>query len=353
MISPSFWRGRRVFVTGHTGFMGGWLVLVLHRLGAEVHGYALDPPTTPNLFEAAAVVAALKTDLRSDVRDLDRLLAAIDDVAPDTVLHLAAQPLVLESYRTPAATYATNVLGTVHLLEGVRRADCVEAAVIITSDKCYRNDGGGRAFSEDDPLGGADPYSSSKACAELVTAAYRESFFRQETGAAIATARAGNIIGGGDWGANRLVPDCVRAFGANTPVVLRHPGAIRPWQHVLDAVVGYLILVEKMCGVDGGRYATAWNFGPEAKGAVAVEAVATHLMDILGGKVVTAEDPDAPHEAAVLHLDNTRALKDLGWAQRWPIHQALDETARWYAAWAADQDMAAFTRAQIDRYIGA
>ena len=353
VINAAFWRGRRVFVTGHTGFMGGWLVLTLRGLGAEVHGYALDPPTTPNLFGTAGVGGALKTDVRGDVRDLDRLSTALQDAKPDTVLHLAAQPLVLESYRTPVETYTVNVLGTVHLLEAMRRAACVAAAVIVTSDKCYKNDGSGHAFREDDPLGGADPYSNSKACAELVTAAYRDSFFAPAAGSAIATARAGNIIGGGDWGANRLIPDCVRAFGANTPVVLRHPRAIRPWQHVLDAVLGYLLLIEKMCGADGGRYAAGWNFGPDAKDTVPVEDVATHLMNALGGKVVVEEHGDALHEAAVLQLDNSRALKDLGWVQKWPIRQALDETAAWYAAWTAGGDMTAFTRAQIDRYVAA
>lgn len=354
VTSPAFWRGRRVFVTGHTGFMGGWLVLALHRLGAEVHGYALEPPTTPSLFDLAGVGDVLASDTRGDIRDPARLTAALQNAKPDSVAHLAAQPLVLESYRAPVDTYAVNVLGTVHVLEAIRRTPSVAAVVVVTSDKCYANDGTGRVFSEGDPLGGADPYSSSKACAELVTAAYRASFIGAVPGKVprlVATARAGNIIGGGDWGADRLVPDCVRAAAADTPVTLRHPRAIRPWQYVLDAVVGYLQLIEKMCGEGGARYATAWNFGPGAMDAVPVAALASHLMGILGGKVIMEECSDALPEAPILRLDTARAFNDLGWAPRWPIRRAADETAAWYGAWMAGGDMAAFTRAQIDQYM--
>lgn len=353
VIDPAFWRGRRVFVTGHTGFMGGWLTLTLHRLGAEVHGYALDPPTTPSLFDLAAVRAVLAADVRADIGDSARLTAAVRAARPDVVFHLAAQPLVLESYAHPVATYATNVLGTVHVLEALREGSGVRAAVIVTSDKCYSNDGTGRAFAEGDPLGGDDPYSSSKACAELVTAAYRASFFAASDVCRIASVRAGNVIGGGDWGANRLVPDCVRAARANQPVPLRHPGAIRPWQHVLDAVRGYLLLVQKMCGAGGACYAAAWNFGPPAADAISVETVAAEIMAGLGGRVIADERPDSLHEASVLHLDATRAAAQLGWRQALPVRAALAETVAWYAAWAAGQDMAAITRGQIERHLPA
>ena len=343
-----------MFVTGHTGFMGGWLVLALRRLGAEIHGYALDPPTTPSLFELAAIRAALAADVRADIRDPARLTAAARAARPDVVFHLAAQPLVLESYAHPVATYATNVVGTAHALEAVREVGGVRAAVIVTSDKCYSNDGKGRAFAEGDPLGGDDPYSSSKACAELVTAAYRASFFPASgESCRVASVRAGNVIGGGDWGANRLVPDCVRASRENKPVTLRHPRAIRPWQHVLDAVRGYLLLVQKMCGTGGASHARAWNFGPAAADAIPVETVATEIMAGLGGRVIAEERPDSPHEAPVLHLDATRAAEQLGWRQQLPVRTALAETVAWYAAWAAGQDMAAVTRGQIERYLPA
>ncbi len=352
MIDPAFWRNRRVFVTGHTGFMGGWLILLLERLGAQVHGYALDPAAGPTLFAAAGVKAALASDTRGDIVDLPSLTAAVGRAAPDILFHLAAQPLVLESYRSPLATYAVNVLGTAHVLEALRGVAGAMAAVVVTSDKAYRNDGGGRAFREDDPLGGADPYSSSKACADLVTAAYRASFFA-EAGCRIASVRAGNVIGGGDWGKERLIPDCARAFAAGEPVVLRHPAAVRPWQHVLDAVYGYLLLAEKMASPGGADFAAAWNFGPGQESAATAQDVATAFMTALGGAVRTQVRADAPHEAPVLLLESARARGGLGWSPKLPLEKTLETTAAWYAAWTKNTDMAAFTRGQIAAYISA
>ena len=263
-VFGGFYAGKRVFVTGHTGFKGGWLALWLNRLGAIVHGYALDPPTEPNLFESAGVSAALATDARGDLADLTRLKVALGDAEPEIIFHLAAQPLVRASYRDPLGTLATNVMGTAHLLEAVRDLNSVRAVVLITTDKVYENSEWPYPYREIDRLGGHDPYSASKAGAEIVAASYRASFFSGEAGhvACVATARAGNVIGGGDWGAERLIPDCVSAFLKNEPVRLRFPRAVRPWQHVLEPLAGYLQLARRLFGFDGRTFARAWNFGP-------------------------------------------------------------------------------------------
>lgn len=337
LVDQSLWKGRSVFVTGHTGFIGSWLALWLNDLGAEVHGYALSPPTKTNLFEIAGVSEALFTDTRADIRDAERLSAVLKEAKPDIILHLAAQPLVRDSYRMPVDTFATNIMGTVNLLEAARIQPSVQAILVVTSDKCYANDDQGRAFKETDPLGGHDPYSASKACAELVSAAYERSFFAPEV--TVATARAGNIIGGGDWAGSRLVPDCVRAVMSGQAVVLRYPQATRPWQHVLDAVSGYLVLGQKLLQY-GAEYAGPWNFGPSPDATATVEEVASTVMGYLGGKVrVSDQSSTMDKEAILLQLDSTKAANELGWASPWSLERSLEETAAWYASWRSGLSM--------------
>lgn len=328
-LNPAFWRGRRVFLTGHTGFKGAWLALWLARLGALVTGYALAPPTRPNLFETAGVAGTL-THVLGDVRDRDALARALKAAAPEIVFHLAAQSLVRESYRTPVETVATNVMGTVHLLEAARQAPSVRAAVVVTSDKCYANHDPLRPCVESDPLGGRDPYSGSKACAEALTAAWRDAFFGN--GPAIASARAGNVIGGGDWAEDRLLPDAVRAFAAGQALRVRSPGATRPWQHVLDPLAGYLLLAEKLAQ-EGSAYATAWNFGPAAEGAATVERVATLACAQWGAGARWERDASPqPYEAPLLALDAGKARQTLGWRPRLALEVAVGWTIAWYRA---------------------
>jgi CDP-glucose 4,6-dehydratase len=323
------YRDRRVFVTGHTGFKGAWLAEWLGTLGADITGYALDPPTEPSLFAALGLSARIK-HIVADIRDRDRLLAEIGAAQPSVIFHLAAQPLVRRAYAEPHETFETNVMGTVNVLEAARACPSVRAVVVVTSDKSYQNLETGRAFRETDPMGGCDPYSASKGCAELVTTAYRESFFAD--GAAIASARAGNVIGGGDWAADRIVPDCVRALAAGEPVVVRNPDALRPWQHVLEPLSGYLWLAASMLR-DARRYEGAWNFGPtEAGGARTVRWLVDRFVDEWGsGSWTTPADARRqPHEAHYLSLDSTKAREQLGWAPVWDPQTAVHETVSWY-----------------------
>ena len=323
------YRGRRVLVTGHTGFKGAWLAEWLGTLGAEVTGYALDPPTEPSLFEAIGLGERLR-HVVADVRDYDRLAAEMQAARPSVVFHLAAQPLVRRGYAEPHETFETNVMGTANVLEAARACDAVQAVVIVTSDKCYRNPETGDAFREADPMGGRDPYSASKACAELVTAAYRESFFAD--GAAIASARAGNVIGGGDWAADRIIPDCVRALAAGEEIVVRRPDAVRPWQHVLEPLAGYLQLAALMLR-DGHRYDGAWNFGPtDADGERPVRWVVGRFLDEWGSGSwsVPADAGPQPHEAHWLRLDSMKAREELAWAPAWDAPTAVRRTAAWY-----------------------
>ena len=322
--------GRRVLVTGHTGFKGSWLIYWLLALGAQVTGYALDPPTDPSLFVALGLGTRIDHHI-GDVRDASLLRQIVSASRPEIVLHLAAQPLVRLSYEQPVETFATNIMGTVNLLEAVRTTASVRAVVIVTSDKCYENREWEFAYRENDPLGGHDPYSASKGCAELVTAAYRRSFFGAGSAAAIATARAGNVIGGGDWALDRIVPDCVRALSAGEPISVRNPDAVRPWQHVLDPTAGYLLLAARLC-TEGNKLEGAWNFGPASGGNLRVRDVVDKLIDEWGEGSWVSPAPDAGnrHEANFLKLDCSKAADLLGWRSRWNAEHALGVTARWY-----------------------
>ena len=353
-VFGGFYVGKRVLVTGHTGFKGGWLALWLHRLGATVHGYALDPPTEPSLFEAASVGAALTSDTRADLADLARLKSVLNEAQPEIVFHLAAQPLVRASYRDPLGTLASNVMGTAHVLEAARTTGSLRALVLITTDKVYENREWTYPYREVDPLGGHDPYSASKAAAEIVAASYRASFFTGETGhpARLATARAGNVIGGGDWASDRLTPDCLNAFAKNESVRVRFPHAVRPWQHVLEPLAGYLQLAAQLFGADGDKFAKAWNFGPDAGGYATVGEIAETTARLWGegAQVERAPSTENPHEAGLLRLDSTLARTELGWKPRWSLEQALAQTIAWHQAWVRGVDMAAISLDQIRAY---
>ena len=349
----SLWKGCRVFLTGHTGFKGSWLALWLTRMGAEVRGFALDPSTRPNLFTLAEV-CSLVDDIRGDILDLARLQTSITEFAPQVVFHLAAQPLVRRSYLDPIGTYAANVMGTAHLLEAVRHTPGVKAVVCITTDKCYKNREWVWPYRETDHLGGYDPYSSSKACAELVTAAYRNSYFPlgrlHEHRVAVATARAGNVIGGGDWSEDRLIPDLVRGFAAGEPVRIRRPHSIRPWQHVLEPLHGYILLADQLLQ---GKVAcaSAFNFGPSDEDAWTVERIATKMASIWGEGAHWVHDADpGAHEASYLKLDSSKARAELNWHPKLSIEHSLEWTAAWYRAQARGVNMQTFTINQIGRY---
>jgi CDP-glucose 4,6-dehydratase len=369
--------GRRVFVTGHTGFKGSWLTQWLLDLGADVTGYALAPPTEPNLFEAAGIGAAEAgrpmgagrfTDLRADVRERRALGQALETAAPEIVFHLAAQPLVRRSYAEPHLTYETNVMGTVNLLEEVRALAASgrgpRAVVNVTSDKCYQNLETGHAYVEADAMGGFDPYSSSKGCSELVTAAYRRSFFSAPGMPLVATARAGNVIGGGDWGEDRILPDCARALSAGVPIEVRNPGAVRPWQHVLESLSGYLSLGANLwrhaaeVGHEEGVLDGAWNFGPGAEYNVTVREVVDLFVNAWGGGEwrPAPEAAEQPHEAGLLVLDASKAERELGWRTSWSVSEAVGAAARWYAEFyrGADPDaLLAHCRVDIAAYCDA
>lgn len=341
------WRGRRVLVTGDTGFKGSWLSLWLHALGAEVTGFALPPPSEPSLFEAARI-GELIHHHEGDIRDLAAVRAVVEASRPEVIFHLAAQPLVRLSYREPVETYATNVMGTVHLLEAARRAPDVRAIVCVTSDKCYENREWVWPYRETDPMGGHDPYSSSKGCAELVAAAYRSSFFAQ--GPALATVRAGNVIGGGDWASDRLVPDLIRAFEAGAAPLIRSPSAVRPWQHVLEALGGYLQIAERLLAGER-EFADAWNFGPADDDTRPVSWIVERMRAAWGG----APQPQADHgsrvhEAGLLRLDCSKARAALGWRPALNLEQALDWIITWHKAFGLGEDARAITLKQIADY---
>lgn len=345
---PRFWAGRRVFVTGHTGFKGSWLSIWLERLGAEVHGFALEPPTSPSLFEEARIAPRLAGHVIADVRDLGALEAAMVDARPEIVFHLAAQPLVRRSYADPVETYAINVMGTVHLLEAARRIGTVSALVNVTTDKCYDNVEREAGYREDESLGGRDPYSSSKACSELVTAAWRSSFHGEGL-PWIASARAGNVIGGGDWAEDRLIPDVFRALDAGETLNIRRPGSTRPWQHVLEPLSGYLALAERLVD-DGALFAKAWNFGPDDSDAQPVRWIVEHLRSLCPDLGWRLDEAPGVHEAGFLKLDSNRARSELGWRPRWPLGVALDRALEWHRAWRAGEDVYAVCLRQIAEY---
>jgi len=351
VTDPAFWRVKKVFLTGHTGFKGAWTSLLLRRLGAEVFGYAL-PPTHPS---ALFVTAGIADDIRhrvADIRDLPALRAAMAEAEPDIVIHMAAQALVRPSYEEPVETFATNVMGTVHVLEAARHLRSVRVILNVTSDKCYENDGTGAPFGEGHRLGGDDPYSNSKACAELVTHSYRHSFFNAKGAARVATARAGNVFGGGDWARDRLVPDAMQAFLAGEALRIRNPSSVRPWQHALDPVLGYLALVERLA--EDERFVGGWNFGPDAASEVPVGTVVDHLIALWGdGARWTADAGPHPHEAAYLRLDCTKARSELGWTPRLDLAQGLRLTVDWYKALREGRDLRRFSLDQLDQVTGA
>ena len=348
-VNGEFWKGKRVFLTGHTGFKGSWLSLWLQSLGSEVTGYALTPPTAPNLYEVADVAQGM-TSIIANILDLPKLQKAMQTARPDIVIHMAAQSLVRQSYAEPVETYATNVMGTVHILESVRNTPSVKAVLVVTTDKCYENkEEIHRAYHEREPLGGHDPYSSSKACAELITAAYRNSFLEQKV-IAVATARAGNVIGGGDWAADRLVPDILKAFQQNAVVQIRNPQATRPWQHVLEPLSGYLSLAEHLF-YQGSAYSEGWNFGPHEEDARSVQWIVEQLAHSWGNEASWQLDPSSnPHEANYLKLDISKAKARLGWTPSWSLQTALQNITHWHRSWLAQEDMKKLCLYQILQY---
>ena len=344
-LNPSFWKKKRVLVTGHTGFKGGWLAIWLQRLGAEVAGYALPADTEPNFFAAVDVPATLRSEF-GDIRDFEHVTRFVAEFRPDIIIHMAAQALVRPSYSDPIETYSTNVMGTVNILEAARHCDSVAATVSVTTDKCYENMEREAGYREDEPLGGHDPYSSSKGCAELVTSSFRRSFSLP-----VASARAGNVIGGGDWAQDRLIPDLIRSFTAGETAAIRNPSSTRPWQHVLEPLHGYLLLAERVHD-NPDSFAEAWNFGSNDDDARPVSWLADRLCDLWseGASWSTTADPNQPHEAGFLRLNCDKAKKRLGWRPRLRLDQALLWSVEWYKGYQAGNDMRALTESQISDY---
>lgn len=347
-IDAGFWRDKRVLLTGHTGFKGGWLSLWLQSLGANMRGVALAAPTRPSMFDVARVADGMEHRI-ADIRDFAAVKAQMDEFQPEIVLHMAAQPLVRLSYHQPVETYATNVMGTVHVLEAARQAGSVKAIVNVTTDKCYENREWVWGYREEEPMGGHDPYSNSKGCAELVSSAYRKSFLGK-AGIAMATARAGNVIGGGDWAQDRLLPDILRALQQRQSVLIRNPHAIRPWQHVMEPLSGYLVLAERLYR-HGQLDAEGWNFGPRDEDARPVQWIVERLCKTWGdGANWTLQPGEHPHEAGFLKLDISKARQRLGWAPRWTLETALERITEWHRDWLAGVDMRERTLAQIDAF---
>jgi CDP-glucose 4,6-dehydratase len=349
-VNPDFWRGKRVLLTGHTGFKGSWLSLWLQSLGAEVHGLALAPSTSPNLFTVARVAKGLASNTMGDIRDLVTVQKAMSSAQPDIVIHMAAQPLVRLSYAEPVETYATNVMGTVHVLEAARQVKSVKSIVVVTTDKCYDNKEWAWGYRENDRLGGHDPYSASKAGSELVAASYRSAFFCNDAAPLLATARAGNVIGGGDWSENRLIPDLVRAIAAKQSLEIRSPKATRPWQHVLEPLRGYLTLAEQLFNM-GPVFAEAWNFGPNDEDAKSVSWIVKQMAEMWGKNASWHLDTALhPHEANFLKLDISKARSRLDWHPALRLNDALQLTINWSQQRQAGADMHAMTLAQIQTY---
>ncbi len=349
-MTPEFWKNKNVFVTGHTGFKGSWLSLWLQSVGARVTGYALPPPTQPSLFESAKVAEGMQS-VEGDIRDLAGLKMQVETCKPEIIIHMAAQALVRYSYDSPVETYETNVMGTVNVLEAARHSDSVRVVLNITSDKCYDNKEWIWPYRENEPMGGHDPYSSSKGCAELVAEAYRKSYFSEDSNACVlASARAGNVIGGGDWARDRLIPDIIRAFTQSSRVVIRSPDAIRPWQHVLEPLSGYLTLVEKLWE-HGQEFAGGWNFGPAEQGARPVQWIVSRMIEAWGeGASYELDAQPQVHEANYLKLDSSKAHSLLGWSPRLELSQALQWLTEWYKVCEQGEDMREYTLSQISAY---
>ncbi|QWD45838.1 CDP-glucose 4,6-dehydratase [Polynucleobacter paneuropaeus] len=354
-VDPKFWLKKKVFLTGHTGFKGSWLSVWLASMGAKVNGYSLNPNTSPSLFEVADIASLCEQSHIGDIRNLHEMRNAICSAAPEIIIHMAAQPLVRYSYCNPVDTYSTNVMGTVHLLEAVRSCESVKAVVIVTTDKCYENKEWIWGYRENEPMGGFDPYSNSKGCAELVTACYRQSFFPEKDyeghGVAIASARAGNVIGGGDWSTDRLIPDAIGAFESKLPMMIRSPSATRPWQHVLEPLSGYLVLAqalyERGCIFNG-----AWNFGPNDADARSVKEVIELLIDKWGEAASWQQDGKAaPHEAHFLKLDCSKSFQELSWSARWDLEKAIELIVQWQSVFRNKGDVRSVMHAQIAEYI--
>ena len=347
--NPAFWQDRKVLMTGHTGFKGSWLSLWLQSMGAELRGIALQPPTMPSLFDVAQVAKGMDSRI-ADIRDASAIAQLVKEFQPEIIIHMAAQPLVRLSYQQPIETYATNVMGTVHVLEAARHVSSVRAIVNITTDKCYENKEWAWGYREDEPMGGHDPYSSSKGCAELVSNAYRQSFLK-DAGIALATARAGNVIGGGDWALDRLVPDTLLALEKGQPVQIRNPFATRPWQHVLEPLSGYLLLAEKL-HEHGQAFAEGWNFGPRDEDARPVQWIVEQLCQAWGqGASWQMQPGDHPHEANYLKLDISKAKQRLNWTPRWSLNTALGHITDWHRAYLAASNMRDICQNQINTYI--
>ncbi len=353
ILFNDIYRGKRVLITGHTGFKGSWLSLLLNELGADLYGFALEPPTSPSLYKEAKI-DELVTSYIGDVRDLDYLTKVIQEVQPEIVFHMAAQPLVRESYKIPVETYSTNVMGTVHLLEACRSTSSVKAILNVTTDKCYENKEWHWGYRENEPMGGYDPYSNSKGCSELITSAYRNSFFNpseyQNHGVAVATARAGNVIGGGDWAEDRLIPDFIRAISKGEKVRIRSPFSIRPWQHVLEPLSGYLRLAELLY-TEGPKFAQAWNFGPYDHDARNVEWITKTICEFWGDEASFEIDKKPqPHEANYLKLDCSKANAELNWFPKWDIQTTLKSIVDWNKAYLNNEDIREVTKRQIHQY---
>ncbi|MBU8915026.1 CDP-glucose 4,6-dehydratase [Bacillus sp. FJAT-29953] len=349
-ISRRFWAGKNVFLTGHTGFKGSWLSLWLHSMGAKVTGYSLPAPTTPSLFEQGKVKDVLVESVIGDITDLEKLRLSLKKAQPEIIIHMAAQPLVRKSFEDPVQTYKTNVMGTVNIMEAARTCSSVRVILNVTTDKCYENQEWHWGYRESEPLGGFDPYSSSKACSELITSAYRRSFL-ESTETQVATARAGNVIGGGDWAEDRLIPDLVRALTKGEQIKIRNPDAVRPWQHVLEPLSGYLLLCQQLF-LDGKEYAQAWNFGPRDSDARPVEWIVKQMLGRWpyqhpGYQVIRQ---DHWHEANMLKLDCSKAINELNWTPKWTLDKALDATIQWVAGYLEGKDLKELCVQQIDQY---
>lgn len=343
-----FWKNRKVFLTGHTGFKGGWTALWLSKLGSKVYGYSLSPTTIPNFFSDTKIESCLSNSTIGDILDFRKLSIAMENSKPSIVIHMAAQPLVRESYRNPMETFKTNIIGTANVLEAARKISSIEAIINITTDKVYENKEWDRAYTETDRLGGHDPYSSSKACAELITKAYRKSFF-YNTDIKLSSVRAGNVIGGGDWAADRLIPDFFRAIDKNQTLRIRSPNAVRPWQHVLDPICGYLVLAEKL-STQGSEYEGAWNFGPEKNDSKTVSWIIDYLSTNVKESNFELDDIAQPHETKLLKIDSSKAKKQLGWKTLWNVEVTLDKTIEWYQAYHKKKNMMKVSLDQINNY---